>query len=235
MTPFDMGRVRTGRAAYEAWVLGRPAFAEVMTGLRGAGVRPLMLDRAGLVSLGFTGELPKNWLGEGAESGVLYAGGYDEDRAIYDSPVFAGSGGERRTVHLGIDVFAPAGTAVFAPLAGTVHSFCDNDNPLDYGPTVILEHRINEGLSFYTLYGHLSRESLNDLEAGKAVAAGEQIASLVAPEVNGGWATHLHFQIMLDVGDYKGDYPGVCKASERAAWLVNCPDPSAVLGIRPAD
>jgi peptidoglycan LD-endopeptidase LytH len=84
-------------------------------------------------------------------------------------------------------------------------------------------------LTVFTLYGHLSRESLKGLETGKPIAAGEQIATLGAPEVNGGWATHLHFQVMLDLGGYAGDYPGVCKASEREAWLRACPDPSVIL------
>jgi murein DD-endopeptidase MepM/ murein hydrolase activator NlpD len=235
MMPFDVEPVRVRRVAYDRWLSNAPPLAEVLTGLHGTNIQPLALDQAGLEALGFEAELPRHWQGEGAQDGVLYVGGYDEDRAIYDGPVFAGSGGERRTVHLGIDVFAPAGTSVFAPVAGTVHSFRDNDNPLDYGPTVILEHAVSADLTFFTLYGHLSRETMDPLAVGKPVRAGEQVASLGAPEVNGGWATHLHFQIVLDVGGYQGDYPGVCKASERAAWLVNCPDPSAILGIRPAN
>jgi peptidoglycan LD-endopeptidase LytH len=227
--PFDVDGVRTRRAAYDRWLSAAPVFAEVMTGLCGGNVRSFALDRSGLERLGVGAELPRDWQGEGARDGVLYAGGYDEDRAIYDSPVFAGSGAERRTVHLGIDVFAPAGTAVFSPLAAKVHNFRDNDNALDYGPTVILEHAVTPDLSVFTLYGHLSRESLNGLAVGQSIKAGEQIATLGAPEVNGGWATHLHFQVMLDLGDYAGDYPGVCKASEREAWLIACPDASVIL------
>jgi hypothetical protein len=29
----------------------------------------------------------------------------------------------------------------------------------------------------------------------------------------------------------KGDYPGVCKYSERKKYLANCPDPDLILGM----
>ena len=56
-------------------------------------------------------------------------GRYDEPRLLYSSPLFGG--GElplapRRTIHLGLDIFADAGTSVFAPMRGTVHAFADN-------------------------------------------------------------------------------------------------------------
>ncbi len=53
---------------------------------------------------------------------MIGVGRYDEARAIYLGPAFATGAdptGERRTVHLGLDLFAPAGTPVFAPLDGT--------------------------------------------------------------------------------------------------------------------
>jgi hypothetical protein len=41
----------------------------------------------------------------------------------------------------------------------------------------------------------------------------------------------LHFQIILDIADWKGDYPGVCKYSEREKWLKNSPDPDIILQL----
>ncbi len=67
---------------------------------------------------------------------------------------------EHRTIHIGLDLFADAGTPVFAPLAGTIHAFSDNAQPQDYGPVIILRHETDDGTEFFTLYGHLSRESL---------------------------------------------------------------------------
>ncbi len=158
-------------------------------------------------------------------------GGYGEDRSLYTQELFAPQGEEPRTIHLGVDVFAPAGADVFAPLAGRVHSSRINDNPGDYGPTIILEHSPAPGLVFHTLYGHLSRDSLKGLKPGAAFMAGEPIATLGTKPENGGWPPHLHFQIILDIGAAKGDYPGVCKHSERDRWLSICPDPGPLLGL----
>lgn len=160
----------------------------------------------------------------------LRAGGYAEDRANYTQPLFAPEHDEARTVHLGIDIFAPAGADVFTPLPGRVHSSQINDNPGDYGPTIILEHAVGAD-KLHTLYGHLSRDSLKGLKPGAAFMAGEPIAQLGTKRENGGWPPHLHFQVLLDIGTAKGDYPGVCKRSEREKWLAICPDPRPLLGL----
>jgi peptidoglycan LD-endopeptidase LytH len=159
------------------------------------------------------------------------AGGYGEDRSLYTQALFAPDGEEPRTVHLGIDIFAPAGADVMTPLAGRVHSSRVNEAPGDYGPTIILEHAPAPGLVFHTLYGHLSRDSLKGLKPGAAFMAGEPIAQLGTKRENGGWPPHLHFQIILEIGDAKGDYPGVCRRSEQDRWLAICPDPRPLLGM----
>jgi murein DD-endopeptidase MepM/ murein hydrolase activator NlpD len=164
----------------------------------------------------------------------LRAGGYGEDRGVYSQVLFAPEGVEPRTVHLGLDVFALAGADVFTPLSGRVHSSRINEAEGDYGPTIILEHAPVAGLKFHTLYGHLSRDSLKGLKPGTAFMAGEKIAELGTRRENGGWTPHLHFQIILDIGEWKGDYPGVCRRSERDHWLSICPDPGPLLGLRPA-
>ncbi len=160
----------------------------------------------------------------------LRAGGYGEDRTLYTQPLFAPEGEEPRTIHLGLDIFAPAGTDVFAPLNARVHSSQINDHPGDYGPTIILEHQAGP-VKFHTLYGHLDRDSLKGLKPGSAFMAGERFAALGTKRENGGWPPHLHFQVMLDIGSAKGDYPGVCKRSERQRWLAICPDPRPLLGL----
>lgn len=164
----------------------------------------------------------------GARYGV---GGWGEHRTIYArSEKFDTSGEEPRRLHLGIDIWGPAGTPVFAPLDGIVHSFADNNAFGDYGGTVILQHEVN-GFTFHTLYGHLSRASLADKHEGAAVAAGEAIAAFGIPEENGHWPPHLHFQVILDLEGKRGDYPGVCRYSERERWLANCPDPDVLLHV----
>lgn len=218
--------IKAARKRYDAWLDNRAgAPVDIMTGLRDA--RTLSLDAAGLKARGWS-DLPDDWV---PDDGHLYAGGYGENRAIYDTPIFQSGDGEPRTLHLGLDIFAPAGTPVHAPLDGRIHSFHVNDNAKDYGPTLILEHTLEPGLTLWTLYGHLSADSVSGLTIGTAVNAGDEIARLGANDVNGGWAPHLHFQLMLDMLGKSGDFQGVCRLSERDDWLTLCPDPRPLLGL----
>ena len=131
------------------------------------------------------------------EAGVRVAvGGYDEPRLLYIGPEFAGENDERRTVHLGVDLWADAGTPVFAPVEGVVHCLHDNAAAYDFGPVIILRHALDTESDLFTLYGHLSRESLTRVSIGQVVPAGLQIGTLGTPSVNGGWSPHLHFQII---------------------------------------
>ena len=155
---------------------------------------------------------------------------YLENRAIYRRSSVFTSREEERSVHLGIDIWIAEGTAVHAPLKGTIHSFNNNSSFGDYGPTLILEHHYPSGV-FYTLYGHLSQDSMRAWEIGKTVEAGEIIAELGSYEENVGYPAHLHFQIIRDMGDFSGDYPGVCRLSEIKKWAENSPDPSLILKI----
>ncbi|MCX6545680.1 MAG: aminotransferase class III-fold pyridoxal phosphate-dependent enzyme [Acidobacteria bacterium] len=162
-------------------------------------------------------------------------GRYDEVRAIYSDDMFStpgNDGPEWRTVHLGADLFVRAGARVLAPLDGHVTSVADNAGKGDYGPTVILEHRAGAGGdAFYTLYGHLARESVRSLREGQAVARGTQIATIGTSSENGGWSPHLHFQIIMDLLGCHGDFPGVARPSERQVWLSLSPDPYLILQI----
>ncbi|MFM8394508.1 MAG: peptidoglycan DD-metalloendopeptidase family protein, partial [Acidobacteriota bacterium] len=169
------------------------------------------------------------------ESGArLAVGQYNEARMLYTSPLFGQNGPvteERRTVHLGIDLFMAPGTAVHAPLPGRVVSATNNRAHLDYGPLIILEHHTDDGIPFQTLYGHLSEASLAGMTIGREVVAGEQIGSIGTVEINGGWTPHLHFQVILDDLGLGADFPGVCRATEREIWCSLSPDPSTLLGI----
>ncbi|HSC25819.1 MAG TPA: aminotransferase class III-fold pyridoxal phosphate-dependent enzyme [Vicinamibacterales bacterium] len=166
-----------------------------------------------------------------AAGATVALGRYREPRLLYSSHLFDGEGGERRTVHLGLDLFVPSGTAVRAPLAGVVHALADNTTPLDYGPVVILRHETGEGDECFTLYGHLTRETLSGLEIGRHVDAGDRFAAVGSPDVNGGWPPHLHFQLIADLMDLGCDFPGVCRASEVPIWEALSPDPGPVLGL----
>jgi 4-aminobutyrate aminotransferase-like enzyme/Ser/Thr protein kinase RdoA (MazF antagonist) len=161
----------------------------------------------------------------------LGIGRYNEARLVYAGEMFEEASGERRTIHIGLDLFMSPGTPVFAPLSGRVHSFDDNDAPLDYGPAILLAHEPRPGLTFYTLYGHLSRDSLQGLAVGQVIERGQEIGRIGDVEVNGGWAPHLHFQIIGDLLDYEAGFPGVAAASQRSVWLSLCPDPNLIAGF----
>ena len=158
-------------------------------------------------------------------------GRYAEDRVLYrHSPLFDGDA-QRRSVHLGLDLFVPGGTPVFAPLPARLHSFADNARLGDYGPTVILEHTL-EDIAFFTLYGHLSRDSLEPLSARSVrFAAGDQLGTIGEHHENGGWPPHLHFQIVTDLLAHTGDFPGVAAPATRERWLALSPDPNLILRI----
>ncbi len=162
------------------------------------------------------------------EALVAY-GGYLEKRNLYDA-ADRFSKGSTRNIHLGIDFWCEAGTQVITPITGTVHSFSNNDDIGNYGPTIILEHKF-ENILFYSLYGHLSIESLYELFIGKKFRKGETLATLGTPDINVNYAPHLHFQIINDLGSYQGDYPGVCSESDLDFYKTNCPDPNLLLQL----
>lgn len=158
-------------------------------------------------------------------------GGYLEKRNLYKrSKNFNAENTEERNIHLGVDLWIKAGTSVLSALDGTIHSFQNNTFLGDYGPTVILQHEI-EGVTFYTLYGHLSLESLDGKSEGQPIKKGGKIAELGKPPVNGDYAPHLHFQIIKDLENKKGDYPGVCSDNDLDFYKENCPDPNVLLKI----
>jgi len=166
----------------------------------------------------------------GERGAVVALGRYNEHRPFYTAPAFQGEhGGEPRTVHLGADLFLEPGSPVFAPLDGVVHATADNAARLDYGPTIILAHRL-AGETFYTLYGHLDERSLKGLEPGTCVVRGQTLGMIGDRPRNGDWPPHLHFQITLDLLGCQGDFPGVAQRSLRQAWLDLCPDPNLIMG-----
>ncbi len=179
---------------------------------------------------GFSSWVGKKIADAGADLGI---GGYNELRSVYSrSRIFDGSTAthEPRRLHLGVDIWGPAGTPVFAPLGGMIHSFAFNNNYGDYGATLVLLHQL-DGIPFYTLYGHISLKDIEALREGQYMIRAQEIGHFGKPFENGHWPPHLHFQIIFDLSVYKGDYPGVCRYSERDKYLSNCPDPDLILQL----
>ena len=174
--------------------------------------------------------------GELAQAGArVGVGRYDEVRAIYTTDLFrvdGNDGPEWRTVHIGIDVGAPPGTAIHAPVDAIVHSLRNNDAAGDYGPTVVLEHpATTEHPVFWTLYGHLNHDTLQHLKVGQSLKAGDIVGWLGDVTVNGGWWPHVHVQVICDLLGRTGDFQGVARPNERPVMLSVSPDPTPLLGL----
>lgn len=227
------------RAAFDAWIAAGHSGGPLLPDLGPA--LPLDLS-VGSLDLGNNANFAANEAFQHTVNQLLArahaqlgAGGYAETRPFYTSDAYLveGNDGPRwRSVHLGLDLWAAAGTPIYAPLPGVVHSFQDNAHDNDYGPTIILRHDISDRLHFYTLYGHLTRTDLILLKVGQRVAQGETIAHIGPAPENGNWPPHLHFQIVLDLLDKVGDFPGVAFPDELPWWLSLCPNPNALLGDR---
>jgi peptidoglycan LD-endopeptidase LytH len=160
-------------------------------------------------------------------------GGYAEHRTVYSrSGVFDADAfsEEPRRLHLGVDIWGPVGTPVYAPLGGMVKSFAFNDHFGDYGATIILLHQL-EGVAFYSLYGHLSVRDIENLSEGAYIIRGQVIGHFGPPEENGHWPPHVHIQLIYELGTAYGDYPGVCKFSEKDKYMENCPDPDLMINM----
>lgn len=157
-------------------------------------------------------------------------GAWGEPRLVYQSPQFeACPAVRRRTVHLGLDLVAPAGTGIYALADGTIHDLAVIDLPLDYGGVLMIHYPDREDGGVFVLYGHLSPASLEGKKKSDPVRRGERIAWLGERHENGGWLPHLHLQVMADGLDLGCGFPGVCAARWQDLWLKFCPNPGPLL------
>ena len=182
------------------------------------------LEEAAQVGAEFAGKDGSEW----------WLGYYNEPRLIYTAPAFRKGpykASDRRTVHLAVDVFAPAGQALHAPLDGEVLIVEDRANHLDYGGVIILKHLTDDGDPFYTLYGHLDPECVTRLTAGDKIARGQAFCQLGNAYQNGGWAPHVHFQIALSTDGIEADWPGVADPDDLVLWNALCPNPAPLLNL----
>ena len=166
-------------------------------------------------------------------NGRTLVGCYGEDRVIYTWPEFAAANGaQARTVHLGVDLRGELSECVMAPLAGHVAEIANESIEGGFGGLLILQHSTDNGTPFWTLYGHLSPDSLLGLEPGQRVEKGQVLARLGGLDDNGGWPAHLHFQILTDRLDCSAiETPGVAARRQWPLWRSVCPDPNLILRL----
>ena len=72
------------------------------------------------------------------------------------------------------DFWLPEKTSVHALFNGEVIIATNDAGYKDYGGLIVLKHTFND-LKFYTLYGHLSVESIKKLKVGDTIKKGEEI------------------------------------------------------------
>src|SRR5262245_31506883 len=180
-------------------------------------------------------EAERLWRAIADQTGVeLGIGPWGEERPVYSSDAFQSvfAPGERRSVHLGLDLFAPAGSNVRTPLDATVVDLFETDLPLDYGHAVLLRHEPEEH-AFYSLWGHLSAKTVRDRTVGERLNAGDVIGQFGAPHENGNWQPHVHIQLITYRPEHAGDVIGAGEARYRAVWGELFPNPMQFVGLPP--
>lgn len=171
------------KTAYRLAIETRKYAVERVDGLPSATVSPnpeeqaRIAREAALITAGRAHDtMALDWLGtwrwpaQGRISGV-----YGSQRILNGYP---------RAPHLGLDIAAPVGTPVLAPLSGTVRMV--HKDMLMTGGTLLVDH----GFGVSTIYIHLSAI---DVKQGQRVTAGQRIAAIGATGRASG--PHLHLQV----------------------------------------
>ncbi|UCC44158.1 MAG: aminotransferase class III-fold pyridoxal phosphate-dependent enzyme [Candidatus Zixiibacteriota bacterium] len=161
------------------------------------------------------------------EDSDILVGRYGETRLVEPGQPERGIesklGQDGRT-SLGIDLMVAADCYVTAPLSGTIHHInTAGDN------TLILQHRTDDDVTFFTIYRGLEPVPGDDLKTGRHIKAGARIGRVESfrPDTS----RHLHFQIVTDLLHFGSDFPTSCPLHERDIRMNLCPDPNLMLRI----
>lgn len=153
-------------------------------------------------------------------------GKYNEIRNhMYVSEIYTS---RKAAVHMGLDIWTEAYAPVFAVADGTLLGVTNNDNHLDYGPTLVYEIAY-QNQPLYVLYGHLHWDSVKDFTAGSSIKKGQQLGVIGTDAENGGWVPHLHMQLSIRKPEAI-DMPGVVDISDREEAIIRYPDPQMLTG-----
>ncbi|MDE3261622.1 MAG: aminotransferase class III-fold pyridoxal phosphate-dependent enzyme [Acidobacteriota bacterium] len=137
---------------------------------------------------------------------------------------------EPATLQLGIEVFAPAGTAVRAPLAGEVDWISDRPGDSGHGVSAGIRHAF-DGEVFWTSYRHLDPGCLDTLVPGRGLQAGEVLGTVAEPDRSSAPPPHLQFQVLL--GDSRGHPPRRTSAADLPVLSALSADPLGFFGLGP--
>jgi 4-aminobutyrate aminotransferase-like enzyme/Ser/Thr protein kinase RdoA (MazF antagonist) len=195
-------------------------------------------DRSHPIAIASAARRPEDaealWREIAARDGIdLGIGPWGEDRPVYAAEAFVSSlaAGERRSVHLGLDLFLDAGARVLTPLGGRVVDIYVSDVPLDYGHAILLEHTPSPEVTFFSLWGHLSSASARERRVGELLQAGDLVGTLGDHTENGGWQPHVHLQLVAYRPARAADVIGAGESRYRAVWADLFPDPAVFAGV----
>lgn len=133
---------------------------------------------------------------------------------------------ERKYLHLGLDVNAPAGTIVACDVPGVV-IHVDDDHPEEHGwgPRVFVH--MNDQ-PFILIFAHLDKRMY--VRKGSRIKRGQKIGMIGAFPHNGGWYEHLHVQV-IQQGYWTtflqdpSSLDGYAPYDDKDFWMNLCPDP----------
>jgi hypothetical protein len=129
---------------------------------------------------------------------------------------------DQRFIHLGLDVIVGLGTPLHAPLNATVVEIGYESGEGNYGGFVLLQHESGDFETFYSFYGHLSKDRLP--KVGKEYPAGTVFAEIGNFHENGNWFYHTHIQIITPKGLDQGYLSkGYCSQTELGEINDLCP------------
>lgn len=132
---------------------------------------------------------------------------------------------EWRVYHLGIDIIAPANTSILSPIDGQVIESTIESWKASYGWYVITQYTI-AWENIYVLYGHLDPSTLTPIGT---IEAGQKVGNIWAPEVNGGWTTHLHMQALTEEWLKTWKNKWYCSLADLPTIRNYCPDPGFLI------
>ncbi|WP_025126657.1 aminotransferase class III-fold pyridoxal phosphate-dependent enzyme [Pseudomonas sp. PH1b] len=232
-----------GAGAIRSWVAEhRQSFADIVR--PGAATLNKMIapfgDAAHVMTVASAEQRPAQatawWKAFSREHHVkLGVGPWGEVRTIYTDSAFESRfiTGQRRVLHVGIDLIMPAATPLYTPVAGVVRSVEVEHEPLGYGGLIMLEHAPEGCPPFLTLWGHMAQEALTRLKPGDHLEAGALVGYMGNDQENGGWIPHLHLQMSTDTGLQASEFIGVGEQAYLQVWADLFPDASALAGIPP--
>ncbi len=144
-----------------------------------------------------------------------------------DESISCGASHKKGYGHSGIDIGGniSASTPVLAAATGKVRLSYE---VASRGKTVVIEHEVDEGFSYYSYYQHLSSIAVKE---GDDVYAGDTIGYV--GNTGGDYAVHLHFAIIVDVPYKPSNLIFEHESQNKNSWLTDYSKPNGQVVVNP--